>query len=81
MTVKAPADVETAETLVFNVVVSEGTPATSVTVTVTATITPINDNTPVFTQTFYNCDICSNASVSASVGLLKATDSDVSKYY
>ncbi|XP_012943596.1 protocadherin Fat 4 [Aplysia californica] len=74
---KADIDYETHQSFTFIVVATDGgAPALSATTTVTVTINDVNDNSPVFTQTFYNTEIAYTGSCDSSITQVTATDAD-----
>ncbi|XP_074661805.1 cadherin EGF LAG seven-pass G-type receptor 2-like [Tubulanus polymorphus] len=79
LTVKHPSDLETDTTLSFYVYGYQGTypNRTSTRAAVAITIRAVNDNKPVFKQSFYNFEARSDASVAHSVGVISATDADI----
>lgn len=66
----------TAEYHLVVVVTDKGTSANSASVTVSLTISDVNDNAPVFTSSSYSFSIEENVSTGSSAGRITATDAD-----
>ncbi|XP_046581094.1 protocadherin Fat 4-like [Haliotis rubra] len=77
LSIKAVVDRETDPSFIFSVLAVDGgaTPRTSTT-TVTITVTDINDNNPVMSQSFYNTEIAYSGICDSSITTVSATDAD-----
>ncbi|WAR26918.1 FAT1-like protein, partial [Mya arenaria] len=77
LSVKTPIDRETVSSFDFVLTATDGgTPPLSFTTQVQITVNDVNDNAPIFTQSFYNSEIAYNDACQVTAATLTATDAD-----
>ncbi|XP_052778547.1 cadherin EGF LAG seven-pass G-type receptor 1-like [Mya arenaria] len=77
LSVKTPIDRETVNFFDFALTATDGgTPPLSFTTQVQITVNDVNDNSPLFTQSFYNSEIAYNDACQVTAATLSATDAD-----